>query len=167
MMKIIRSSRATIRPNRATALQAAGRSVLSLCLLWICCTASLAQCDKDLRLTSSKTEFLNGLGEVQRAIEEKSVIEITKTQVTITPGSQATMKGTIQSHACNWKVPYKEGKSVIQATFTSDQGDTMNATMTIEGKDDRVTVFVDLKEMPDRKIRVTLDTFEEKAMKSP
>jgi predicted methyltransferase len=72
------------------------------------------------------------------------------------------MKGTIQSHACDWKVPYKEGKSIIRATFTNEQGDTMNATMTIEGKDDRVTVFLDLEEMPDRKIRVTLDTFEEK-----
>lgn len=142
--------------------KAAGGIVLPLLLLLLSGTASLAQCDKDLSLTSSRTEYLDAQGVLQRTVEEKSTIEITKTEVTITPGSDHKMKGTIKSHACNWKVPFKEGKSIIQATFSDEQKGTMNATITIEGKDGGVTLLMEAVEMPDRKIRVPIDKFEAK-----
>jgi hypothetical protein len=137
--------------------------VLTLLLLLLSGTASFAQCDKDLILTSSKTEYLDAQGALQRTQEEHSTIEISKTEVTITPGNDPRMKGTIKSHTCNWKVPFKEGKSVIQATFNDEQKGTMNATITIEGKDGGVILLLEAVEMPDRKIRVPIDKFEEKS----
>jgi hypothetical protein len=38
----------------------------------------------------------------------------------------------------------------------------MHATITIEGKDGKITFLMEIEEMPDRKIRVWVDEFGEK-----
>ena len=162
-MKTINWTQVALFISASRDAKAASRIILPLVLLLFSGTASLAQCDKDLSLTSSKTEYLDAQGALQRTEDEKSTIEITKTEVTITPGNaDHKMKGTIKSHTCNWKVPFKEGKSVIQAAFSDEQKGTMNATITIEGRDGSVTLLMEAVEMPDRKIRVPIDKFEEK-----
>ena len=40
------------------------------------------------------------------------------------------MKGTITTNSCDWKIPYKEGKSVIKSVITDQSGDVKNATRT-------------------------------------
>jgi len=111
-------------------------------------SASFAQCGKQVILTSLKTEYLDGNGALQRTVDENSVIEINKSEITIIPGNEERkMTGTIKSDTCNWKTSFKEGKTIIRATF-SKETETMNATITIEGKD--------------RKIRIVADKFEEK-----
>lgn len=125
--------------------------------------ATFAQCDKKLILTSSKTEYLNAKYETQRTVEENSVIEINKPDLIIVPGGDGNkMMGTIQSDSCGWKTPYKEGKSIIKVIFNREDGKILNSTITIEGKDGKLTLLLEAVEMPDKKIRVTLDTFEEK-----
>ena len=132
-------------------------------LLSILSSAVYAQCEKKLLLTSTVTEHLNASDSLQRSDDEKSTIEVGKAEITILPGNEAEQKitGVIKSHTCNWTVPYKEGKSVIKAEMSDPRGDTKNATITITGKNGKVTLLFELEEMPDRKIRVTIDKFEE------
>ena len=122
-----------------------------------------AQCEKKVLLTSTVTEHLDGSDSLQRSDDEKSTIEIGKTEITILPGNEVEQKitGVIKSHTCNWTVPYKEGKSVIKAEMSDPRGDTKNATITITGKDGKVKLLFELEDMPDRKIRVIIDKFEE------
>ncbi|GAA4467196.1 hypothetical protein GCM10023189_50390 [Nibrella saemangeumensis] len=84
---------------------------------------SFGQCEKDVLLTSSKTEYLDGAGVVQRVVDEQSTIEINKSQVIIKPGNaDRKMVGTIESTTCNWSTAYQEGKTVIKAVFDEPSG---------------------------------------------
>lgn len=126
--------------------------------------ASFAQCDKTSVLTSSKTEYLDASMTLQNTEEEKSTVEISKTAVIITPGNgDHKMTITITSQECNWKTAYKEGKSIIKGTMAEPDGGTIhNVTITIESKEGKLTLLAELEDMPDRKIRVPVDTFIEK-----
>ena len=56
-------------------------------LVLVCCTAftisTKAQCDKNLVLLSSKTEYLDSAGTVQKTVDDKTQINITPTSITI------------------------------------------------------------------------------------
>jgi hypothetical protein len=137
--------------------------ILLLLLLLFSIATTYAQCGKKLLITSSKTEHLDGNGTVQRSNDEKSVIEVTRSEIIILPGNeQNKMTGVIKSDSCNWIVPYKQGKTIIKATFTREGENPRNATITIEGKDEKLTMLIEIDEMPDKKIRVAIDKFEEK-----
>jgi Cu/Ag efflux protein CusF len=124
----------------------------------------LAQCGKKTILLSSQTEYLDATGTVQRVDQEKSIVEINSADITIIPGDeQRRMTGKIKSDTCSWKIPFKEGKTIIKALFVREGGqETMNATVTIEGKDGKINLLFEVEERPDRKIRIVADKFEEK-----
>jgi hypothetical protein len=58
-------------------------------------------------------------------------------------------------------VPFKEGKSTIKALFSEDNGEKRNVTLTLEGKEGKVTLLMEIKESPDRKIRIPILEFKE------
>lgn len=122
---------------------------------------AFSQCDKKVILTSSLTEYLDSNDVVERSVPEKTTIKIDKSTLSIAPGNDHEMKGTINENKCHWKVPYKDGNSMLKATMTGDKGDVRNATLNIEGKDGKVALVVQIAEMPGKKIRVNIDTFEE------
>jgi len=136
--------------------------ILALTLLIAGQTAGFAQCDKTVLINSSKTEYLDGTGTLKRTVDENSIIEISKSNITIAPGNGEKMYAVIKSDSCNWKTPYKEGKTIIKAVFNREDGKTMNSTITLEGRDDKLTLLMETEEMPDKKIRVVIDKFEEK-----
>ena len=49
------------------------------------------------------------------------------------------MTGSITSTACEWKQPFKEGKTTLEAKFKDGKGEESNATITIEGKDGKIS----------------------------
>lgn len=142
------------------------KNILFSALLLGSSLGACAQCDKHVQLSSSKTEYLDASGNVERSVEEKSTVEINRDTIIIAPGHEpGVMKGTIVSKTCNWTVPYKEGKSVmkVQLTNADNSAETRNMTITIEGKGGKVTLLAVMDEMPDRQIRVPMDSFEEKS----
>lgn len=138
------------------------KKLILLPVMLLCGTLSYGQCNQDVVMTSSKTEYLDASGAVQRSVDENSTVEISKTKVLISPGSGNQMNGTVTSVTCDWGTPYKEGLSVIKAEFTNPEGQMMHAKITIEGKDGKQTFLMQVEEMPNLKIRVPLDSFEVK-----
>lgn len=139
-------------------------TIIALLLFLAGSTLCLAQCDKKLSLVTSKTEHLDGSGNLERTAEEQTVIEIIdkKISVNIENGKQ-TLTGTIKSNTCDWKTPFKEGKSVINTTISDENGGgEKDYILTIEGKDGKVTLTAESVQDPDRKLRFVLDKFEEK-----
>lgn len=136
-------------------------AVFTLLLLAAGSTATFAQCDKEAILTSSITTHLDDKGTVLKTTEETAVITISKTDISIVPGDEAhRMTGKISSRTCDWKVPFKEGKTVVKAVVSGDGGDEKNITVTIVGAGGKVTLTFEAEEMPGKKIQVVADKFE-------
>ncbi|MEP7108455.1 MAG: hypothetical protein ABI760_10745 [Ferruginibacter sp.] len=136
------------------------RIIVAASLLLLCHTISFAQCKGKLTISASKTEYLDANSVVERTVDENTVIEISNPDIIIKPGDK-TMKATIKSDTCNWKIPFKEGKTILNVTFNDDQGTTMNASITIEGKEGKLTLLLHTEGRPGI-IRVPIDKFEEK-----
>jgi hypothetical protein len=132
-----------------------------LALLAALSTYSYSQCDKKVLLTSSKTEYLGADGTVQRSEDEHTDIVFDKTNITITPGDH-TMTGTIKSVTCDWQTPFKEGKMVLKVTIEHGEGGPMDVTITITGKDGKISFLAEVDKDANKKIRLTVDKFEEK-----
>ncbi|RYU90477.1 hypothetical protein EWM62_07410 [Mucilaginibacter terrigena] len=121
---------------------------------------ALAQCDKTATLTASATSYLDAQGTIIKTVDAGAVISITKTDLTITPDSDHAMSGKITSATCDWKVPFKEGKTVVKAVMSKDGTDEKHVTVTIDGKDGKVALTFEAEEMPGKKIQVVADKFE-------
>ena len=139
--------------------------ILSLLLLAAGSTVCFAQCDKKVSLSSSKSEHLDASGNVEGSKDEKTTVVIGKTDLTVSITSDdgdQKMTGPVKSRTCDWKVPFKEGKLVVTTTL-SDQsgGNEKDFTITIEGKDGKITLTAETPAMPDKKIRLLSDKFEE------
>ena len=149
------------KPAATSASKTSARISVAFASLLVSAHAAFAQCDKTVVLASSKTEYLDADGTVRRTVEEDSVIKIGKAEVTISPNGHAPMIGAITSTTCDWKEAFKVGKTTLEAKFTDDNGTVKNATITIEGKDGRISCEMRAKETPDRIIRATIVKFEE------
>jgi len=138
------------------------KTILALIFLVGAATMSYSQCDKNYTMIASKTEFFDGSGNLQRSMDEKSTIEVKGKDIVITHGTNGeTMKGVVKYDSCSWKVPFKDGKAVIKTSFTDDGGQNVGVTITIEGKDGKITFVAVPDEDQTRKIKLTIDKFEE------
>lgn len=137
------------------------KQILLALLATIFCATLNAQCDKNLVLTSSKTEYLDASGAVQKTMDEKTQIDIGQKSITISPGSDHTMTGAILSVTCAWQTAFKEGKSEFKTEF-EDQGMNKQITIILEGKNGKVSFTVTFADNPNKIIRVWADSFEEK-----
>lgn len=122
---------------------------------------SIGQCGKKITLTSSKTEYLDTAGNVTRSVDEKSIIEIKEKEIMIAPGQNPPMTGSVAVESCTWSKAFKEGRSVYSAHFEEPDKQARNITITIEGKDGKLTFIAQVKEQPNKIIRLSLDTFAE------
>lgn len=136
------------------------KQILSLLLL-AAGIGAFAQCDKKIVLTAGSTEYLNGKDELQRTVEETTTVEYDSKEIVITPGDQ-TLTGAVSSIICNWQTPYKEGKTVIKTALQGPDGPAMNTTITIENKEGKIIFLAAFDDMPDFRIRLILNKFEEK-----
>ena len=139
--------------------------LLSMLLAMGIVTAAKAQCNETLQLSSAKTNFLNASYQSQRSRDEKIVIDITTATITITPNGNAAdaMTGKVKEVQCEWKVPFREGKTVIKTDLVDKSGDVKDATITIEGKKGKITLLAEAKERPDQKMQLEVNRFEPKA----
>lgn len=138
--------------------------ITALFLLAAGSTMCFAQCDKKVSITSSRSEQLDNSGQVQGTRDEKTTVDISKTDVNVSiVGDEGEQKltGKVKSKTCDWKTPFKEGKLVVTTTL-NDNGNDKDFTITIEGKDGKITLVAESPQMPDRKIRLVVDKFEEK-----
>jgi len=135
--------------------------IIGLAILLALVTAVFGQCGKTVVLTSSKTDHLDATGKLTQSIDEKVIIEISKATIDISVDGQQKMTGKITSNTCDWKVPFKKGKSVINAMMTNREGDRQ-ATMTIEGKDGKIYLHFMMPAKPGDQVSIVADKFEAK-----
>jgi Tfp pilus assembly protein PilE len=139
------------------------KKVLLIVLLLSGFTAvSYAQCEKKTMVTASKTEYLAADNTVERSEDEKTTVQIDKTDITvITSNGNQKMEGKIKSNTCNWTTPFKDGKTVISTLLVDPNGESKEMTITIEGKNGNLTLLALFVQDPSRRIRLPIDKFEE------
>ena len=91
---------------------------------------SYAQCGKKQMITSTRTEYLDASGTLQRSVEESATIEYNDSSIVIVRSEGQQMKGTISIAECDWKVPYKNGKTYIKSTMVDERGESRNLNIT-------------------------------------
>ena len=134
--------------------------ILSLCIstLFIA-TGAMAQCDQASVMKSSKTEYLDKDGNVTRSVDEDTKIDINKKTIVVAPSGDHVMTGTITSSTCDWKTPFKDGKLLIKASF-DENGEIQIWNLTIEGKDGKISFLAELEGDPNKRLRISVDSFE-------
>lgn len=137
--------------------------ILTLLLAGTLAAGAFAQCDQKIVINSSKTEHRDEKGELTRTVDENAEVQIDKANFTVAINGEQRISGNVKSITCDWKTPFKEGKSVIKATASNQNGDEKDVTITIEGKDGKVYLNFDIADEPGDKVRITADKFEAKS----
>jgi hypothetical protein len=137
--------------------------IITLLLLAAGGTICKAQCDQKMSAASSKTTHLDAGGAEKNTDEEQTTVVFDKANVTVSvdhDGNNQKMTGTVKNYACDWKVPFKEGKTMMSITLTNENGESRDFNVTIEGKEGKVTLLAESPQEPDDKIRLAIDKFE-------
>ena len=125
-----------------------------------------AQCKKKLRLVSDTTAFVDESGSIMNSKQEDVVVEITDSAIDIKISQDGMQRdnlvGKLKVTSCQWKVPYKEGKTVFQAALKDQGGDSRNAVLTIDGKVGRIGFLLEPQGTNEKRIRLSIKKFEEK-----
>jgi hypothetical protein len=138
--------------------------LITLFLLAAGSAMSFAQCDKKVTLVSTKTEHLDTNGNLKHADDEKTVVEFSQSDITVTithGDGDEKLTGKIKSNICNWQVPFKTGKTLLNITLSRDNGESRDYKLTIEGKDGKVILLAESPDEPDDKIQLPVEKFEE------
>src|SRR5579862_1968470 len=99
--------------------------IITLVLLAAGSAICKAQCDQKMSVASSKTTHLDASGAVKASDDEQTIVTFDKSSVTVSidhDGNNQKMTGTVKTYACDWKVPFKEGKTTLSITLTNDNG---------------------------------------------
>lgn len=137
--------------------------IITLLLLAAGGTICKAQCDQKISAVSSKTTHLDASGTEKNTDDEQTTVVFDKSNVTVSidhDGNNQKMTGTVKNYACDWKIPFKDGKTTMSITLTNDNGESRDFSVTIEGKDGKVTLLAESPQEPDDKIRLAVDKFE-------
>jgi hypothetical protein len=137
---------------------------ITLVLLATGSTVSFAQCDKQVTLTASKTQHFDAQGGLKAADDEKTIIKFSKTDINIAISGahgDIAMTGKVNSDTCDWKVPFKDGKTILHTTLTNSGGESRDYDVTITGKDGKITLTASSADDPDDVIKLDIEKFEE------
>jgi hypothetical protein len=120
-----------------------------------------AQCNKNIKWTSSKSVFIDTAGNIQQTRDE--TVELTtgtkKISLILTGEHAASMTGDVSNYTCNW-TDKQNGKAVIKSTLVDNEGKTRHATITIEEVSGKTNILLVAEEEP-TKIRLSIASFEE------
>lgn len=132
-------------------------------LLILLALSSQAQCEKNLTLTSAKTEFIDSAGKVADVKDMPTTVELTPHHIIVRleQGDDGIIEGDIKNLKCNWKELYKSGQATFGSLLAKANGETREATFVLEAKDGKLYLTVAMERMNDRKMRLQIDRYKE------
>jgi hypothetical protein len=136
--------------------------ILAFAIVLLTSVSAFAQCDKKVKWQATKAEMLDQSGTVVDT--KQGTINITTDSKNITleivenPGDK--LEGTISEHSCDWKEAFKNGKTSFKANLNNPNGETAVGTFTIEGKDGKLTITMQLDRMDGKIVRIVVDKHE-------
>ena len=135
-----------------------------LIFIMICITGSQAksQCDKKVIWHASKAEMVDATGTLLNSKGGNIIVETDPQKITLTfkESTEDGLEGTVKGKTCDWKEAFKNGKTVYQTNVSVD-GKTSNAIFTVEAKDDKITISLEITMMGGKKFVIHIDKYEE------
>lgn len=137
------------------------KAILGIFILFVTSLQAVSQCDKKVTWYASKGDMFDASGTRLDSREDSIFLETDPQKITLRfKSDQNALEGTVKEKTCDWKEPFKNGKTVYHASVTID-GRTTNAIFTIEARDDKITLSLDIEEMKDKKFLIYIDRYEE------
>lgn len=131
---------------------------------FIICVASLqatSQCDKKVNWYGTKGEMYDQNGGLLDTKLDSIFLETDPQKITLRfKSDNKALEGTVKEKICDWKEPFKNGKTVYHTTVIID-GESSNASFTVEAKDAKAILWVDIEIRSGRKFKIYLDKYEE------
>jgi hypothetical protein len=137
---------------------------LALAILVLTTITGYGQCHRKINWQAAKAELLDENGQVIDTKEGAIVMSTDRSSLSLTikdaPGQ--SMEGTIKDVHCNWQHAFKEGKTVYLADIHHvNSNDKSNGTFTIEARDGKITILMELDKLEGKKIRIPVEKYEE------
>jgi hypothetical protein len=127
-------------------------------------TMAQAQCDKNVKITTSNTKRMDANGNVTSDVKETLIFHIGQKAINVEVNGGIVATAEVISMECEWSVPFKTGKTVIKGVLINEQGDKMDMTNVIEGKDGVITVTGTIVGGQDKIIINQVARFEEEVI---
>jgi hypothetical protein len=126
-----------------------------------------AQCGKSISWTAPKTIYINGTGAIQNIQEGEVAIETSDKHITITfktdGGGTDIVEGELDSLICAWKDPFINGTTSFKSVMAKSNGETKNTTVTIIGKEGKITMTIALENANGMKIQMPISGYKIKS----
>jgi hypothetical protein len=137
------------------------KAILVFFILFVSSLQAMSQCDKKVTWYGAKGEMFDANGTLLDTKEDSIFLETDPQKITLRfKSDQKELEGTVREKTCDWKEPFKNGKTVYHTTVSMD-GRTSNAVFTVEAKDGKVTLSLNIEAMDGRKFLIYLDRYSE------
>lgn len=136
--------------------------IIALAVILLTGFHGISQCDKKMKWHATKADMVDGKGNLLDSKAATIVVETDQQKISVSfkESAEDGLEGPIKEKICDWKEAFKNGKTIYHTTVNVDNK-TSNATFTMEAKDGKITIFVDIEIMEGRKFIIYIDTYEE------
>ena len=136
----------------------------TILIFFILSTAGLqaiSQCDKKVTWYASKGEMFDASGTLLDTKTDSIFLETDPKKITLRfKYDQKLLEGTVKEKTCDWKEPFRNGKTVYHANVSID-GNPSNAAFTVEAREGKITLSLDIEVRQGRKFIIYIDRYEE------
>ncbi|HKC35180.1 MAG TPA: hypothetical protein VKB95_03925 [Chitinophagaceae bacterium] len=120
-----------------------------------------SQCDKKVTWYATKGEMYNTNGALLDTKLDSIFLETDAKTISLRfKFDDKPLEGTITEKICDWKESFRNGKTVYHATVFVD-GISSNAIFTVEAKDGKITLSLEIEVRKERKFLIYISKYEE------
>ena len=137
------------------------KAILISFILFAASLQAISQCDKKVTWYASKGDMLDANNTLLESKKDSIFLETDPQKITLRfKSDQKQLEGMVKEKTCDWKEPFKNGKTVYHATVSID-GSPSNAIFTVEAKDRKITLSLEIEARVGRKFLIYIDRYEE------
>ena len=137
------------------------KTILFFAMLVVTGIHANSQCDKKVSWYATKGEMYNTNGDLLDKKQDSIFFDTDPQKITLRfKSDDKALEGTITEKNCDWKEPFRNGKTVYHAAVFVD-GVNSNATFIVEAKDGKITLSLVMEARMERKFLIYIDSFKE------
>ena len=137
------------------------KTILIFFILVVTSLQAISQCDKKVKWYGAKGEMFDANGTLLDTREDSIFLETDPQKITLKfKSDNKSLEGTVREKTCDWKEPFKNGKTLYHTTVSVD-GNSSTAIFTVEARDGKVTLWLAIEAMADKKFLIYIDRYEE------